>query len=209
MAEKQVKLTNEQVNEEMNKMFNYIDNYPNKIKNLIGFKYNNLNTNYRAKLVKTPEYLFVFNDCYLNHKTAKVGKGSAAVRVYNNYSGLPIPRSFGIPLGYYKLAYRSLKEGILQINECIMEMIFLLSTYHYENVLYPIGNIDNPILGFACGYEAKREIMSYITKCLLKLAKGGKFHVANEDFILDSYTITDDIINSQCFMYESGNINNY
>lgn len=144
---------------------------------LYGIKYDGRNLS-SQELIKNPLFaksLFIFNDNYSEHFTCKQGAGNAFLRQFNKFSSLEIPKSVGIPTGYHRKGYMSLDEGKTQIDECLVELITLISTGNYDSIVYSINQPDDPLLGTGI-FEVSNDVLKYITMMILEVCKDGELY---------------------------------
>ena len=164
---------------------------------IYGSKYRTKNDDFKQLMVRDSftKTLFIFNDNEKEHNSSKAGAGNAIMRMYNSYSNIEIPRSHGIPTGVYRKGYDKLDEKTKEvIDESIDELKELLSTGNYDSIMYSIEDERSFVLGTSL-FKVNREVLVYITKCLLSL--GEKYFIVLNTEIIDEFIpITGDILDS-------------
>jgi len=182
-----------------NEMFQYINSIPEdkKIKQLLCVNYDGRSMDFDG-MINNKDYdnsIFIFNDNYTEHKTSKTGRGNAKIRKYNNYSGLNIPRSFGIPTGHYRTGYKSLDESIVHINECMYELINIILRCNYQRLVYSVDSLTNILIGTSI-FNVSDDVKRYISKCFLILSANGILNFVNSTGKTYDHKITYDNINT-------------
>lgn len=120
-------------------------------------------------MIKSRDYrdaLFIFNDNERDHCSSRPGGGNAAIRPYNKYSGVRMPRSAGIPTGDNR-GYASLTPAAKAvIDSSIEEIRELIREHGYQRVYFsadPDGKLGTSI--FSIGDDVR----DYITDQIIAL----------------------------------------
>ena len=112
--------------------------------------------------------LFIYNDNIEFIHSCKKGRGNAIMRVYNKYSNLKIPRSYGIPTGSLKYGgFKNLNiESKKYIDNSISEIKELIDKYSYDKIIFSRSETED-LLGTDI-FIVDKNVIRYITSELYK-----------------------------------------